>query len=111
MRYRLRERVAGLKSFYYTYWKKYSRSEYLEYYATPFFPVLDRGIISEFKHIRHTWKAGDKLYKLAERYYGDSTSWWIIALYNSKPTEAHIRNGEIILVPTPVGAVLARYGY
>jgi nucleoid-associated protein YgaU len=81
------------------------------HYPTPFFPVLEKDVIAEFTHIRHTWKLGDKFYKLAAKYYDDATSWWIIALYNSRPTEAHVRVGDVILIPQPAGLVLARYGY
>ena len=47
----------------------------------------------------HVWKKGDKLYKLANQYYGDMTYWWVIALYNNKPTEAHYSVGDIVEIP------------
>ena len=101
----------SLQPFYYDYSQKHNRSQYITHYTTPAFHVLEREIISEFEHVRHTWKTGDRLYKLAELHYSDAASWWLIALYNNKPTEAHINNGDVILIPKPVGQVLARYGY
>jgi nucleoid-associated protein YgaU len=86
------------------------RPEKIIHYTTPFLPTLSKEIISEFTHVRHTWSQGDKFYKLAHKHYGDAQSWWIIALYNSRPTEAHVRVGDTILIPQPVGRVLARYG-
>ncbi len=48
---------------------------------------------------RHLWKLGDRFYKLADEYYGDSRFWWVIAWYNTVPTEANLRNGAIIEIP------------
>jgi len=61
---------------------------------------------SRLQRIRHLWTTGDKLYKLAHKYYGDSTLWWIIAWYNLRPTEAHFKAGDIIRIPLPLDKVL-----
>lgn len=55
---------------------------------------------------RHTWSAGDKYYKLAYEHYGSIKYWWVIALFNGKPTDAHVEYGDEILIPFPVQAVL-----
>ena len=34
--------------------------------------------------LEHTWKNGDKLYKLANKYYGTYDLWWVLALVNKK---------------------------
>ena len=62
---------------------------------------------SRLQRIRHVWSDGDKLYKLAHKYYGDSKMWWIIAWYNLRPTEAHFKQGEVIPIPLPLDQVLA----
>ena len=54
----------------------------------------------------HVWGEGDRYYKLAEKYYGNPEDWWIIAKFNQKPTESHIKVGDIISVPTPLDLVL-----
>ena len=41
-------------------------------------------------------------YKLADKYYGSAEYWWIIAWFNKKPTENHIKVGDVVLVPTPL---------
>jgi hypothetical protein len=56
--------------------------------------------------VEHIWVVGDKFYKLADRYYGDSRDWWIIAKFNNKPTESHVKIGETLLIPTPVQEAL-----
>lgn len=57
-----------------------------------------------------TWKSGDKFYKLALRYYGNMEDWWVIALFNNKPTDFHVKVGDRILVPYPPEAVKELYG-
>ena len=51
-------------------------------------------------------KPEDKYYKLANQFYGRPGLWWIIALYNKKPTEGHLRRGDIVEIPTPIELVL-----
>ena len=48
------------------------------------------------------WTTGLKLWKLASEYYGDGTLYWVIGLYNSKPTDAHWSPGDIVYVPFPL---------
>ena len=48
---------------------------------------------------RHVWSKTDKLHKLAEQYYGDNTYWWVIAMFNKKPTDAHYSIGDITYIP------------
>jgi len=55
---------------------------------------------------KHVWKAGDKFYKLAHEYYGDSRLWWVIAWYNKTPTESHLNVGQLVSIPTPVQKLL-----
>ena len=55
------------------------------------------------------WKVGDRLYKLADQYYGDPTYWWLIAWYNQAPTESHIRVGDVIEIPMPFNRVMSIY--
>ena len=48
---------------------------------------------------RHTWRQGDKLYKLAAKQYGSFKFWWIIALANKISCEADLEYGDQIIVP------------
>lgn len=59
----------------------------------------------------HEWKIGDRYFKLAERYYNDPKLWWVIALYNQKPTESHLDIGDTIRIPYPLERVLTMLGY
>ncbi len=72
-------------------------------------PTMDYPTMSERADIevaRHTWKVGDRYYKLAYDYYGQSTYWWVIALFNKKPTEGHVKIGDTIFIPQPLDRVL-----
>lgn len=61
--------------------------------------------------IVHTWKTGDRLYKLAHKYYGDSKLWWVIAFYNARPTESHYAYGANVEIPLPLERILEYMGY
>mgnify|MGYP003628116428 CR=1 FL=1 len=67
--------------------------------------------IQQLEIVGHTWKTGDRLYKLAHRYYNDSQLWWIIAFFNKKPTEAHFRLGSTVRIPLPLDKIIDFIGY
>jgi len=62
---------------------------------------------SSLQTTQHIWKTGDRLSKLAQKYYGDPTLWWVIAWYNKRPTENLYKLGTVVYVPTPLNKVLA----
>lgn len=62
--------------------------------------------IRELSVLTHVWKTGDRYYKLAFDYYGSSKYWWVVAWFNQKPTEAHLKYGDVVFVPTPLDKVL-----
>lgn len=45
------------------------------------------------------WTAGDSYQKLAAEYYGDPEAWWVLAWINQKPTEFHVKMGDVLFVP------------
>jgi hypothetical protein len=54
---------------------------------------------AEIESRTHIWRLGDRFFKLAHRYYGDSTLWWLIAWFNKKPTEGHLKVGDSVNIP------------
>lgn len=56
--------------------------------------------------VEHIWKTGDRFYKLANTYYGNSEYWWVIARYNQAPTEGHLKAGMRIYIPLPINRLL-----
>jgi|TARA_R100000951_G_C2645578_1_gene182485 nucleoid-associated protein YgaU len=81
----------------------------IKHYATPRIPHLTKQKRLKLTRIRHTWKTGDKYWSLASKHYGDPSLWWLIAWYNQKPTEAHIKMGDVIIVPKPLDKILHYY--
>lgn len=47
----------------------------------------------------HVWSYGDSLHKLSQRNYGTFDYWWVIALVNGKPTDAHYSLGDEVFIP------------
>tara|TARA_R100001594_G_C3954876_1_gene243907 strand:- start:424 stop:759 length:336 start_codon:yes stop_codon:yes gene_type:complete len=54
----------------------------------------------------HVWVVGDRYYKLAISNYGDASYWWVIALFNQRPTEANWTVGDVVQIPFPLEKVL-----
>ena len=83
---------------------------FIRQYALPKFRRLTKAQIRSLEKIPHVWSEGDRYYKLAQHFYGDSAHWWIIAWFNKKPTEGHINFGDLIYVPLPLERVISYYG-
>ncbi len=69
--------------------------------------IRDRSAVPTAGHI---WKYGDRYYNLAFQHYGDPNYWWVIAWWNSLPTEAHVRPGMTLMVPLDLEAALKALG-
>ena len=76
------------------------------HYATPelTYPTVEQ--TASLQLIGHVWQLGDKLYKLADSYYSDPTLWWVIAWFNQRPTESHIKINDVISIPLPLDKIL-----
>jgi len=78
--------------------------------SSPQIKTLTNEELASLDVLKFTWKSGDKLYKYAHKYYNDPTLWWVIGLFNLKPTDLHFKPGDTILVPSPLEKVLTLYG-
>ena len=76
--------------------------KHIDHYPTPVMRELTPDLTAKVEQITHVWSVGDRYYKLAHKYYGDPKLWWVIARFNSKPTEAHLNLGDIVVVPVPL---------
>ena len=72
---------------------------FIHHYETPKYITLDENLRNLVQSEILIWQIGDKFFKIAHEYYGDSRLWWIIASYNLAPTEAHLDIGDTIYVP------------
>jgi nucleoid-associated protein YgaU len=80
--------------------------KYINQYETPTFVYPSVEQYGTIQTVSHIWTTGDKFYKLAHKYYGDSRDWWIIAKFNNKPTESHLNIGDILYIPTNLQQVI-----
>ena len=71
----------------------------VRHYATPrmYYPTIKER--ASTKTSKHIWKLGDRLFVLADNYYGDTRFWWVIAWWNRYPTEAHMAPGTLLDIP------------
>ena len=84
---------------------------FIRQYRTPRLPRLTEQVRTQFNSAVLVWKADDHYWKLAARYYGDSKLWWIIGWFNEKPTEGHLKIGDIVLIPQPIDKLLSFFNY
>lgn len=70
--------------------------------------LLDDDAVYERQEV---WRANSKLWSMAEKNYNDGRFYWIIGLYNDKPTDAHWTPGDIVYIPHPLEYVASLMGY
>ena len=75
-------------------------------FASPEPIFLPPEFLETLTYSETVWQSNTKLWKLAEAHYGDPQFWWVIALFNYKPTESHVKLGETIYIPMPLEETL-----
>ena len=110
MRYTKNRIIENRDHAYKRYLKKRCMNR-INHFSTSKFRHPDLKDLSNFDRVSHIWKVGDKYYKLAHEHYGDPSKWWVIALYNQKPTESHVSPGDVVFIPYPLDSVLYYMGY
>ena len=60
------------------------------------------------KVVKHTWRQGDKLYKIAGQQYGNFRFWWVIAIVNKISSEADLKYGQVIKIPLDASEIISR---
>lgn len=83
---------------------------FIRQYVTPHFKYPTLAEFNELELEYRSWRIGDRYWKIAEQEYGNSELWWVIALFNKQPTEAHLRIGQQVLIPNPLESVLDLLG-
>ncbi len=111
MRYKNQTVFTNIGEAYRRYLKKTRGLKEIRQFDTPIFKHPNSEEIKNFTRIKHIWGKGDRYFKLAEEYYQDPTMWWVIALYNQKPTEFHLNLGDVVYIPVPLETVLFYIGY
>tara|TARA_Y100000034_G_scaffold92735_1_gene112111 strand:+ start:61 stop:399 length:339 start_codon:yes stop_codon:yes gene_type:complete len=103
-------RILNNSSEYYAPLRKSRGLKNIRHYETPVMQNPSVGARSGLSTTTHIWKYGDRLYKLADEYYNNVSYWWVIAWYNSVPTEAQLRTGNVIRIPLNLEAALKVLG-
>ena len=80
--------------------------KFIKHFETPKLSHATAEEIRQLDKRYHTWKLGDRFYKLAKEFYGDEKYWWIIAWYNQAPTESHVDAGRVLTIPLPLESLL-----
>ena len=75
-------------------------------YRTPSAKYVSQEKISSIEATEYMWGYGDSFWKLAAQYYGDHKLWWVIASFNRKPTDSHVKLGDIIYIPLSLADAL-----
>ena len=78
----------------------------IEHYDTPEFKYPKVSDLEGVTIRTENYKVGDRYYKFAQKYYGDTSYWWVIAKYNQKPIENLFNIGDIVYIPTPLTKIL-----
>ncbi len=79
-------------------------------YTTPTFKNPTDDLLDTIKYETYVWSVGDRFWRLADKFYGDKNYWYIIARFNRKPTEAHVKVGDEIRIPINLGQAIEVLG-
>ena len=69
-------------------------------YNTPRFRYFTQEELNKIRFFEHIWTTGDRLYKLAYRYLGDHSDWWLLLRFNQLKNETDIKVGDVIKIPS-----------
>jgi len=105
-RYKNKVVVRNSEELYEEHLKKRNR-KFIRQYMTPNMYHPDVYDYAKLEIVTHTWKRGDRYFKLAHEYYGNSKFWWVIAWFNQKPTEASVELGDVLEIPLPLERAVA----
>tara|TARA_B100000941_G_C28460170_1_gene530266 strand:+ start:80 stop:424 length:345 start_codon:yes stop_codon:yes gene_type:complete len=83
--------------------------KFFRHYETARFRNVSREDMEDIDVVEMIWTPGQRLYKLAHRFYGDSEYWWVIAWFNERPTDAEFKPGDPVLVPLPLEDMVALF--
>lgn len=83
---------------------------FVSIFETAAFSLDDTQKELDFFFREETWKDGDRLYKLSQKHYNSIEFWWVIGVFNQKPTDAHYQAGDLVLIPYPLEDALEFIG-
>ncbi len=84
--------------------------EKIDQYTTPRLKNPSEEQIDQIDYFLYDFKQGDRFFKLARRFFNDHNLWYLIAIFNRKPTEAHVKPGEKLKIPTNIAQAIEVLG-
>ena len=99
-RYDLRTTIEHDSEFYRKKRKDRGAEKRIVHFTAPKFELLTDDVFDQLTLEFEYWGVGSRFYKLADKHYGDPNLWWIIAFFNRKPTDFHVKIGETIAIPS-----------
>jgi hypothetical protein len=79
---------------------------YIDQLTTAHYEYPPDDVLARLQIDKEYWAPGVRFYKLAHKYYGDSSLWWIIPWFNQVPLESDFKAGDLIMIPRPLEVVL-----
>ena len=80
---------------------------FIRQYTSPKFSRTSQTQYNDLTVSEVMWTTGDRLWKLAHNHYGSPKYWWVIGLFNNKPTDSHFKVGDTVYLPFPLEKVLS----
>lgn len=105
-----RRQIANNSHYHYSKILEKRNKKFIKQYLTKQLKYPTTEQIQQLFLKKHFWKMGDRYWKLASTHYGNPELWWLIAWFNKKPTEAHLRTGDMIYIPHPIDKVFGFFG-
>ena len=68
-------------------------------YSTPKFRYFTEEEMKNINFFEYTWTTGDRLYKLADRFFGTPNDWWLLLRFNKLKNETDIKAGDVLKIP------------
>ena len=104
-RYNKRSKALNNEELYDNLFKKRGVKKIIQY-RSPSTSFTTDEEIAKIECFQVVWSYGMSFEKLASKFYGDYRQWWVIAGFNRKPTESHVKMGDTIKIPRDISEAL-----
>jgi nucleoid-associated protein YgaU len=104
-RYLKREKAINDKEQYDKLFEKRGVKQVVQYRSPKAKHVTDEQL-ARVECSEYVWAFGDSYEKLAQKFYGNPSHWWVIASFNRKPTESHVNMGDKLRIPVSLADAL-----
>jgi hypothetical protein len=83
------------------------------HYRTYNLPADFRGyasidLLANIDWFEYAWQLGDRMDRLANRFFGDDQYWWVIALVNNVQYVFSVQVGTVLRIPLNVNDILSK---